>query len=158
MTPEAQVQVHIDYWTPILRLQDWTIDVVFKRYWSMDANTAGQCDHNLSLKKATILLLDPQDLNDTEDLEEIVVHELLHLHTATFHSAEVKSLHGLRRIGMENMVDQLAQALVNLRRTSELSYLTGKKDAINEIIDLLNPCKTPVVPGTIKRGKRGTKQ
>lgn len=72
----------------------------------------------LSLKEATIRLLDPIDFppdrDAPQDIELDLCHELLHLHMAPF----APSTNTLQDTMMEQAIESIAKALVSLKRRS----------------------------------------
>lgn len=75
-------------WQKELRLQDWTITASICRSYDMpDSDLAGNISMNFDLRLARIKLLSVQDQNCDwfiRDLEEILIHELLHVHFWSF--------------------------------------------------------------------------
>lgn len=70
------------------------------------------------LNRAVIKILDPSDYPQTpfeQDMEISLVHELLHLHFALF---EPKTDDSLEFLIMESTIEQLANILVEMKRTS----------------------------------------
>ncbi len=127
------------WWKERLTIQDWRVNLVFKRAWDMSDNAnLGSCDAMVSRKSATILLMDPIDASQQgDDSEETLVHELLHLHTAGFHNTDDGKLTGPRRTAMEQMVDLLSIALVRLRRESVKARLEGLHEGLGKNIDTI---------------------
>lgn len=81
-TNQAPLEI-LEYWKRVLRLQDWEIVLKVKPFRDMD-DCRGETNYHLQKKCAIISLLDPDDSDRNEDfpydLEQTMVHELLHLH------------------------------------------------------------------------------
>ena len=70
-------------WRKLLRLQDWRVEVSVCRFDEMTQyNDSGNCSWNLDLKAAQIRIIHPedypQDAFEDQDIEQILVHELIH--------------------------------------------------------------------------------
>lgn len=95
---EKEVEAHMRKWQNILRLRDWDIHIkIVKTKW----RKSGDIKIDLDDKKAVLLINQTPKCDRLEELEELVVHELLHL-----------KLYGL---------DQMIEAL--------LSLVYGKKES-----------------------------
>lgn len=98
-------------WQTRLRLQDWDIKIQFKRAYDLGADKEGECAFVISQKIAVISILDPMDYNPAvsweQNIEQTVVHELLHLHFAFFGAFE-----GLQEDTFEQAINCIAGALV----------------------------------------------
>lgn len=81
-----QLQERLVYWQEKLRLQDWLIEVSVKRGRDMLEESVACINWALGKKMATISILDPVDYPPnsmgSRDMENDLVHELLHLHFA----------------------------------------------------------------------------
>lgn len=114
---EYDLQQKCIYWQKQLHLQDWDITPRIERRHNMDVdNVTGTCTYNLNAKKARIQILDPIDYNEDEfskDLEQTLVHELLHLH---FSGWTLISENSECPWHAEQGIDAIAQALVNINR------------------------------------------
>ncbi len=117
---ENELRARCAEWQKILRLQDWDVIMTVDRGRDLMPDSLGQCDWTLPTKQAHIHILDPvdhpPDLKWPQDMEQYLVHELLHLHFAPFSRFDHESL---EHITMEQAVDLIACALVNLKRKSE---------------------------------------
>lgn len=118
---EDQLKQKCAEWQKILRLQDWDVHVSIVRDSNMklkDVN--GECEWVLQTKQAHIRILDPIDYpEDTrwpQDMEQTLVHELLHLHFAPFDTHADGSL---EHTSMEQAIDMIAGALLSLKRGGE---------------------------------------
>ena len=113
----------LEKWQKILRCQDWAIDISIDRYSHMDGGElAGFICRDFSHKYAHIHLMDPADIDKTTyhddntfpyDMEQVLVHELLHLQT---HYFEPEKDGGILWDQIEQFVDQTAWALIKLDR------------------------------------------
>jgi hypothetical protein len=105
-------------WQKTLRLQDWKVKVNIRRQNEMSINNvAGEVDWTLTLKQANINILDkvdyPPDLMTPQDQEQVLVHELLHLHFAPFDDFDRDSK---EYVLMEQAIDLIACGLVDAKR------------------------------------------
>jgi hypothetical protein len=116
---EEELRAKCAEWQRILRLQDWDVVVSIDRARDMTLSEVdGECEWTLASKQARIRILDPMDFPPDskwpQDMEQILVHELLHLHFAPFDRFERGSL---EHVAMEQAIDLIASALVKLKRT-----------------------------------------
>ena len=113
----------LDFWRARLRLMDW--DIVLETYrlkqWTAmgkSAYTVGFCAESRPNGMARIAMLDIADMPDDiaepcRDVEQTLVHELLHL------LMPVSASDGSDADG-ERAINRVAQALVRLRRESNV--------------------------------------
>lgn len=117
---EPQLRSLAKEWQKVLRLQDWDIHVFQKRVHSMPSGTTGMFDGVATKRIASIFVLHPidypPDVIGPYDEEQTLVHELLHAYFSTFWDDCSKK----HRVAMEQAIDGLAWALVNLKRRSEV--------------------------------------
>ncbi|MDD9147361.1 hypothetical protein OYT88_02200 [Sporolactobacillus sp. CQH2019] len=110
---EEQLQKKLSYWQNRLRLKDWDITVSIKRMSQFSSdNLQGECEWVLQSKVARIRILDPDDFTHsilTNDMEECLVHELLHLHFAPFDNEK-------NYMVQEQAIEAIAKALVETDR------------------------------------------
>lgn len=126
----AQIIDWVDEWKPVLRLQDWQICCVVKNIHNMPSGLLGYCDVCAQKRQAQLGFLDPDDVRDMiypPDLEQVVVHELLHCYTEC-----VKDWNDMTDVTMlEQMVDGLAWTLVAMKRSgadmTQVRLLMGLK-------------------------------
>jgi hypothetical protein len=108
-----------EYWQEQLGLMDWRLHVTLEHDADMN-DRAGEVDWTLTLKQATIRLIHPDTIRKSlvfpYDLEQTLVHELLHLHAAPFDTFKQG---GLKNAALEVMIDKTATALVELKRAGE---------------------------------------
>jgi hypothetical protein len=94
---EKEVEEHLKKWQEILRLRDWDILVrIVKTKW----RKSGDIKIDLDDKKAVLLINHTPKCEKPEELEELIVHELLHV----------------KLYGMDQMIEEL------------LSLVYGKKE------------------------------
>lgn len=102
-------------WQETLRLQDWMVSLSIARARDMDGPKAAQVRYTIKTKTAAISILDPVDYPPSEsfphDMEQALVHELLHLHFAMFWS-EIEDY----EVSAEQAVDLIACGLVAIKR------------------------------------------
>jgi hypothetical protein len=121
-----EIRQSLAYWQPLLRLQDWKIDVRFVRgnhlfdkahhIGAMQGEMLAQVYMREQTKFALLKILDPADFTDPfteQDHEHDLVHELIHLLTGPCEPEESKKeLHDR----MELSINLMADALVEQRR------------------------------------------
>lgn len=114
----AELQSDLEFWKKELRLQDWDIKLEMVRAHVFQHDYVGDCGVSLGNKTAHIRIMDSIDVTGSEwfplDQEEILVHELLHIHLEPFFP---KDGHALNFMG-EQAIESIAKALVHLRRQS----------------------------------------
>jgi hypothetical protein len=94
---EAELRKLCRRWQQMLRLQDWKIEIQYARIREMLHNddiggviSWGRCSINDNHKRAKVYVLHPDDYEDDlgrEEIEETVVHELLHVQMSGMRSA-----------------------------------------------------------------------
>ena len=106
-----------DYWQDILRLQDWDIHLRVARQTEMGMeNAQGACSYQMCSGTAFISILDPIDYvgNLPQDMEHTLVHELIHLHFATFdETVDYERPEGMY---LERAIERITEALLFMRR------------------------------------------
>lgn len=116
---DVQLQERLAYWQEKLRLQDWIIEVKFARAREMDGEYAAQVNWTLSKKMASVKILDhidfPNDVMGARDMENDLVHELLHLHLAPIsdHFGNGSELYSTFE---EQAIESIASGLINSER------------------------------------------
>jgi hypothetical protein len=103
----------VQYWRKILRLQDWDLTARLARGYDLE-DKEGRCSQWPKLKLIEIEVLDPIDFRPGthHDVEETLVHELLHVH---FCSLDQK-WEGAEQVLYEQAIETMAWALVKLNR------------------------------------------
>ncbi len=111
-------------WQTILGLSDWYVEIEINRKenfckgkfqgkWLNGLNSP-----NLQTKAAFINIIDPVDYPDSailpQDMEETLVHELLHLHTCNYHHKFDED-----SLELEQTVELMARAFVKLKRQKQ---------------------------------------
>lgn len=123
-----QLQERCLYWQERLRLRDWDVVVEVVRAARLQAPGTGfldgSCDWTLSNKTAYIRILDPvdypEDAFEPQDMEQTLVHELLHIHFAPFFEGLVTSeTKDLEQIAKETAIEMIARALVQVSREQQ---------------------------------------
>ena len=112
---EESLKTLLTEWQKRLRLQDWGIFVKTARLAEMQCGGQGECEWVLKRKEATIVLVDPIDypleLVD-QDMEETLVHELLHLHFVILQPKDGTA----EDTALEQAIVCISEALVKLKR------------------------------------------
>jgi len=86
---EKEIEAHVKKWQDLLRLRDWDMQTkMVKIKW----RKSGDIKIDLEDKKAVLLI---NEVSKCENLEELVVHELLHL----------------KLYGMDQMIEDLLSAV-----------------------------------------------
>lgn len=110
-------QVKLDklltYWQKRLRLQDWFVTVKIVPQTDLLEGKQATVGFNMEKRAATIKILDPRDYpRDTfspQDIEQALVHELLHLHLGSFDGALAATELTLE----EQVINSIAAALTS---------------------------------------------
>jgi len=108
-------------WQKRLKLRDWTIsvkfaDLKFLRDLTDIENPVGACEHFAETKQARIWVLQPSEWDAEpnerqQDVEDTIVHELLHCHFAAFGDRS-----DVGRLYVEQTIETLTAALIGLKR------------------------------------------
>ena len=114
----------VEYYKPKLGISDWAIEVVVKPI--VDIHNQGvAASHWLLSRRAAWTTFSRHDSRGEntmpDDAEQSLVHELLHIVFAAWHDSSDPSLpsDGVEyRVCCEQPIDQLAETLVLLRRSS----------------------------------------
>ena len=109
-------------WQNILRLNHWDIYAAITRSSDFSGNeNEGEIDYFLEKGDAAIRILDPvdypQDTPFKQDMEQTLVHELLHLYFAPFQPD--KDADELKYAYWERAIDDLAKVLVGIKRKQD---------------------------------------
>lgn len=109
-----QLRARAREWLKLFGLTDWTVEVSFVRGDSeqLTGTRNGTVMTLPERKTAAIYICRPSDMDDGESIEQVLVHELLHLFFAVLPTRSSE----LQRITEEQAVDRLATVLVALRR------------------------------------------
>lgn len=121
----TQAKASLKWWANRLCLTHWAIDLkLVRRYHAED--WAGLCDFDLARNIATISLVDPNDFDANGsgyDMEQVIVHELLHLHFAAWSEWSAEDAgNKMTKLAVavceEQPIDRLAAVLVEMRRSN----------------------------------------
>jgi hypothetical protein len=116
---ERDIEPRLKRWQDILRLRDWDILVkIVKTPW----RKSGDIKIDLDDKKAVLLINHTPKCEKLEELEELVVHELLHL----------------KLYGMDQMIDELLSLVYgqegNRRRGfAETQFMTLLESTVEDL-------------------------
>lgn len=106
----------VRYWQKKLALMDWEIITNLVSESELNGK-AGTVSWDTETKQAIINIVDPKtittELDFPYDLEKVLVHELLHLHSAPFDTFKEG---GNKYIALEVMINKVADSLVNFAR------------------------------------------
>ena len=103
-------------WKPMLRVSDWEVTIGYAHQHEFRSPSAeAQCHYERNLKRARILVLEPAEYHSgngfPQDIEETVVHELLHLHFATIDDSD-----GVKEVVFEQAIESIATSIIALER------------------------------------------
>ena|ERR1017187_7183391 len=114
-----EMEALCEWWKCKLRLSDWEIKLLIVRQWDIQGN-AGTCNFTVSNRTAVVKLLDPMDYDSSslwpQDMEQTLVHELLHIHMGTFSETATGSAEERFE---EHAVDGLSKAFVEIKRMGQ---------------------------------------
>ncbi|MEH2384914.1 MAG: hypothetical protein V7K14_03785 [Nostoc sp.] len=103
-------------WQRTLKLSDWDISVKLVPHREM-TDAIGHVRWDADEKSADIRLITPEDYQSgvlrPYNIEETLVHELLHLHFVTFDMSDEP-----KRLAIEQAINAIARALVNLKNAN----------------------------------------
>ena len=100
---EKEIATHLKKWQDTLRLRDWDILVkIVKTKW----RKSGDIKVDLDDKKAVLLINQTPQCESLEELEELVVHELLHL----------------KLYGMDQMIEELLSLVYGKEESSKRDF------------------------------------
>lgn len=128
MVEMQEVKRHLDRWQDVLRLRDWDIQVeIVETPWRKSADIKIDLDD----RKAVMLInRSPR----SENLEELVVHELLHI----------------KLYGMDQMLVQLLDAVFGCDEND-----VKREFAITQFMLLLEPTVEDLTKGFLAAGGEG---
>lgn len=115
--PLVSIEELLAEWQKRLSLQDWELIASFKRAYEMP-DKLGSIEFSHTKLRGEIKIMDPldycseQEFNKGYDIEFILVHELLHIHTAF----TPKPTEGWEECMEERAINSIAKALVNAKR------------------------------------------
>jgi hypothetical protein len=110
-----QLDAALRFWTRLLRLQDWTIEVRFCRCY--DINAGGCVAITPKRKVAIIKIAEPADHEHPldHDWESTLIHELLHIHLEGWDVEDDSA----DDVDKEQSTDLIARALLTLKRKKD---------------------------------------
>jgi hypothetical protein len=115
-------------WQKLLRLQDWKIKIRFATDEELEEATGveavGACHSSPETREAQILIADVSVLEEGDrqrDVENTIVHELLHVHFAPFQSD-----HEAVKLQHEQAIEPITDALLKLKRKNVTGSRTNK--------------------------------
>lgn len=114
-TDDKSLAAWCRWWRDALGLQEWVLECRFSRFHAID-NAHGRASIKNSVKYAAIQLLTDLDSEDDDtnfDIEQTLVHELLHV--KLWHHGQPEQ-DTLEHVMQEQTIDALARSIVNLRR------------------------------------------
>lgn len=147
-------------WQERMRLMDWDIRVRFARK-DEEAEHWGFVEKHVHEKTATLVLTNPdspswKEYENPRDPEEVIVHELGHLHFASFEHEYPSHQANLE----ENIVNVYARLLVALDRNDEGIMNGGrplsKTARINSVQKILTSTATSINLNSAKSEEKGT--
>lgn len=115
-------------WQKRLRLQDWDIEFTVRRERDMSqTGLMGECFQAEEHRRAEIVVLDPID-HDPEtwlpyDLDQTIVHELLHLHFGWLGSNDDSR----ETVCLEQAINALSAAFVRVARRDPYTEAEGSQ-------------------------------
>lgn len=116
---QDQLNESLIYWQDKLRLNDWIIELKLKRARDMREDCAGSVNWVLSKKMAIIHILEaidyPDDVMGVQDMENTLVHELLHLHFASINDVFGNNS-DIYEIFEEQAINSIADGLLKIYR------------------------------------------
>lgn len=117
--PFRALQLRLALWQHRLRLDDWRITISYAPQADMDDGSGavyifGDCSPNVTHKTAEIRIGTPAEWRKSQSgipyrLDEIIVHELLHLHFHLFERSD-KTAEGKAQ---EQAIEAIAEALTH---------------------------------------------
>lgn len=115
---ELELQPLLNEWQKRLRLQDWHVQIALTRERDMPIDSSrGAVKWNVNNKEAWIHILDPIDYPPAQipqDMEQTIIHELLHLHLVMV--AELAEESAPINIAVEQAIVCISEAFVRLKR------------------------------------------
>lgn len=115
---DEQLKEKLAYWQKRLRLNDWIVKVEIARQREFStSDRLGEVTFNIHTKTALIKILNPVDYDDwdKQDMENTLVHELLHLHFAYIHYHFGKNS-DFYEMFEEQAIESIASGLISAER------------------------------------------
>lgn len=139
---EIELLQRLKVWQERLRLQDWDIEASIRRASEMEGEVVGSVSWSLSRKQASISILDQNDYPDDRmgyrDMENDLIHELIHIHLAPIHehfgSLGNGEMNPMYTMFEEQAIESLTSALLSER----------DKNSTGHQINMLKEYKGPI--------------
>ena len=126
------------YWQDKLGLKHWTITVVWAKKGELDdqehQRVYGLNTYDPNHMTSIIQILNPKDADETYNVEETLIHELLHLFMFPLESAagfSIKSPTDQWETAMEQTINRLSELLNNGRTNTEASNRSGGSSGVS---------------------------
>ena len=115
---QEELQEKLKTWQKRLRLQDWIIKVHIVRGRDMKLEECqAEVSWTIAKKTATVRIIDPldypSDVTDPQDMENSLIHELLHLHLAPITGGDVD---GVFHIAEEQAIESITSGIISCIR------------------------------------------
>jgi len=134
----TQLRKRAKYWQDRLGLKHWTIKVVWARTGELDdadnQKVYGLNTYDPNHMTSLIQILHPKDADEAYNVEETLIHELLHLFMFPLESAagfSIKSPTDQWETAMEQTINRLSELLNNGRASSEASNRSGGSSGVS---------------------------
>ena len=119
---DKYLQSYLEVWQARLGLGDWKVSVSIVRLTELKHKTLGNIHWDVPTKSARIRVLRPEDYSSKikgvlGDMEETIVHELIHLSLVPFQPENGKT--EAERGAEETVVSDVTRALLALDRESK---------------------------------------
>jgi hypothetical protein len=116
MLNEPELQKLCNEWKKRLGLAHWRIDIRYGRRDEFDDNVIANVTHQIEFENAVIKILDPSQYIGLfpQDIEQSIVHELLHILFAPIEPEG--GYYGEQKVLAEQIADRIARVLVSLKR------------------------------------------
>jgi hypothetical protein len=113
---EPQMQDKLKYWKSILGLEHWEIKFQFKRQRDMKPEQQAYVSWVIPKASASIIMVCHDDYDNAvwpQDMEQSLVHELLHIKRSAFDNFEDGTLQDVMH---EQYIDSMAKIIVTMDR------------------------------------------
>lgn len=117
---EQEALEKLEYWKRKLGLDSWEIKVFLKKQSFLGLTRQAYCEWTLAKSAAVINIVCHEDWDGNiwfQDMEMSLVHELLHIKTATFEKFEENSLQDTM---YEQFIDSMSKILVTIDREAQV--------------------------------------
>jgi hypothetical protein len=103
-------------WQNRLGLAHWRIDIRFGRRDEFENGVIANVTQQVEFERAVIKILESYQHSSlfSQDIEQSIVHELLHIVFATLDPED--GYYGVQKVLSEQVINRLAQVLVDLKR------------------------------------------